>query len=436
MAVFTGTVGNDIFFGTNDDDVFTAGGGGNDQFIGQDGNDRYVIDRAAGELFFGGTVSINDSGSELNVDTVDITDFVLAAGTSSLGYSAEDGGDTLRIASGFNELFLRNQLRDDSAVIETITYAGKNLQVGLLDSVAEFEAAINDLVAATDRAPFQLVEAAFALNEDSPADAINLGGVVFDQDQDPITFTLKSKPNFGEAILDGSELRFDPGADNAGETTLLLEARSGGAKPLKFTVPISVTAVNDAPVAGDDVATLPAADGFVVIDVLRNDRDVDGDAITVTSVFGRNNVAIQSDGTLLYTRDETLNSPDSFLYEIKDALGAAATGSVTVTVVSVDAPAANDDQFVLTEAKLLKGSRLDVLKNDNSPLGKKGIDRESLTMVDGPDEGALTESKGKLVYRADSSFDGQDVFTYTVADTAGRVSDVATVLISGPDLTI
>lgn len=382
-------------------------------------------------------MSINDAGDELNVDTVDITDFVLAAGEEQLFSSAEDGGATLRIASGLaSELFLRNQLGENSSNIEKLTYAGNNLFIAQLETFDELQSAINDLVANTDRAPFLLQETTIALNEDDAPVSINLGGVVVDQDEDPITFNLKSKPNFGEATLSGSTLTFDRGADEFGETTVLLEARSGDAKPTKFTIPIEVTAANDGPVAVDDVATLRADQNSIVIDELKNDFDVEGDAITIDAVPEKGNVTIQADGTLLYTRDENILSPDQFFYTIEDEPGLKGAGLVTVTVVSVGAPVANDDQVNATAAKLLEGLRLDVLKNDTIELGRKGIDRDSLAIVDGPDEGTLTTSKGRLTYRADGDFDGQDSFTYTVADIAGRVSDVATVVINGPDLTI
>ena len=46
---------------------------------------------------------------------------------------------------------------------------------------------------------------------------------------------------------------------------------------------VTVTCVDDAPVAVDDTATVVEDDAATAIDVLANDTDVDGDAFTIAS---------------------------------------------------------------------------------------------------------------------------------------------------------
>lgn len=53
------------------------------------------------------------------------------------------------------------------------------------------------------------------------------------------------------------------------------------------TVTLTVTAVNDAPVAGADTAST-AEDTPVVIDVLANDSDVEGGSLSVTGASAAN----------------------------------------------------------------------------------------------------------------------------------------------------
>ena len=95
---------------------------------------------------------------------------------------------------------------------------------------------------------------------------------------------------------------------------------------------ITVTNVNEPPVAVDDSDTTPV-DTPVTIDVLSNDSDVDGDTLTVDSVtHGTNGSVINNGGNVTYTPDLGFNGTDSFTYTISDGNGGTDTATVTVTV--------------------------------------------------------------------------------------------------------
>lgn len=119
------------------------------------------------------------------------------------------------------------------------------------------------------------------------------------------------------------------------------------------TATVTVTGVNDAPVAIDDAADV-AENGATVVNVLMNDADVDnGDTLTLSGFF-------QSDGTPLADLQFQSNGEVTVIpgagffalgddetaavvltYEISDALGATATGTLELTVLGVnDAPVA------------------------------------------------------------------------------------------------
>jgi large repetitive protein len=68
-------------------------------------------------------------------------------------------------------------------------------------------------------------------------------------------------------------------------------------------VTVTVTAVNDFPVAADDADSI-AEDGSSTVDVLANDSDVDGDLLFVLSVTqpAHGTVIDNGDGTITYTR--------------------------------------------------------------------------------------------------------------------------------------
>ncbi|WP_271035764.1 Ig-like domain-containing protein, partial [Mycolicibacterium hassiacum] len=102
----------------------------------------------------------------------------------------------------------------------------------------------------------------------------------------------------------------------------------------------------------DDLAEV-GEDGSVAIDVLGNDTDPDAaDTLTVQSFTQPTNggsVTLNPDGTFTYTPGANAGPlgvgeslTDTFTYTVTDSHGAAATGTVAVTVTGInDAPTAN-----------------------------------------------------------------------------------------------
>jgi hypothetical protein len=97
---------------------------------------------------------------------------------------------------------------------------------------------------------------------------------------------------------------------------------------------------NTPPTAGADAlstnAGTPAA--FTADALLANDADVDGDALTITSVAatstGGGTVASTAEGAWLYTPAAGFSGPDTFTYTIDDGRGGVVNGTVTVSVAS------------------------------------------------------------------------------------------------------
>ncbi|TEU16204.1 MAG: tandem-95 repeat protein [Dehalococcoidia bacterium] len=105
------------------------------------------------------------------------------------------------------------------------------------------------------------------------------------------------------------------------------------------TVTITVNGVNDPPVAVNDSA-ITDEDTPVIIDVLDNDSDVDGDTLTVDSVTqGANGSVINNGGNVTYTPALNFTGIDSFTYTISDGNGGTDTATVTVNVTVTETPA-------------------------------------------------------------------------------------------------
>lgn len=87
-----------------------------------------------------------------------------------------------------------------------------------------------------------------------------------------------------------------------------------------------------APVAVDDVASVTQGKS-VVIDLLANDMDPDGDAIHVDGIFSQHgHVVDNGDGTATYFADPNFAGDDVFYYFLQDSNGDIAKAQVTVTV--------------------------------------------------------------------------------------------------------
>src|SRR5690606_6511241 len=129
---------------------------------------------------------------------------------------------------------------------------------------------------------------------------------------------------------------------------------------------------NDVPIVVSDMAST-LEDNSVIIDVLSNDSDIDGDVLEVTSASAdHGTISINPDGNLSYTPEANFNGTDTITYEVSDGQGGTATASVSVTVnpendapvVIVDTEIAQEDNSVI----------IDVLSNDSD------IDGDSLTV--------------------------------------------------------
>jgi VCBS repeat-containing protein len=194
------------------------------------------------------------------------------------------------------------------------------------------------------------------------------------------------------------------------------------------TVRITVTCVNDAPVANDDEASV-LEDSSVTIPVLGNDYDVDGDPLSVSIVSGPANgrATVNPDGTITYTPNPDFCGTDSFTYKACDPSGACDTATVTIHVTCVnDAPVAQDDTYTTDEDTPLVVAKPGVLGNDYD------VDGDSLTavLVSGPAHGTLTlNSDGSFTYTPAENFCGEDSFTYKAYD-GELYSNVATVRIT------
>src|SRR6058998_1259129 len=234
-----------------------------------------------------------------------------------------------------------------------------------------------------------------------------------DVDADTLSAVLVSNPTHGTLTLnsDGS-LVYMPALNFNGIDSFTYKANDGQAQSGVATVTITVTPVNDAPVAADDDSyTTPEDTQLTVIapGVLANDTDVDGDILTAALVSGpaHGTLTLNADGSLVYMPALNFNGTDSFTYKASDGQAQSGVATVTITVTPVnDAPvAANDDTYTTPEDTQLTVSAPGVLANDTDADG----DTLTAVLVSGPSHGTLTlNADGSLVYMPALNFNGTD----------------------------
>jgi hypothetical protein len=174
--------------------------------------------------------------------------------------------------------------------------------------------------------------------EDTPVEISLMGS---DPDSDPLTYSTIAGPSHGS--LNGTEpnLTYTPSPNFYGSDSFTFKVNDGTADSALATVSITVSPVNDPPVANDDTAATREDTPAVTIDVLANDTDIDNDTLTVTAVSQGTNgsVTINPDSTMSYSPHANFHGSDVFTYTISDDKGLTDTANVNVTVKAVnDAP--------------------------------------------------------------------------------------------------
>ncbi|WP_125779397.1 Ig-like domain-containing protein [Pseudoalteromonas rubra] len=153
-----------------------------------------------------------------------------------------------------------------------------------------------------------------------------------DADGDTLTITGASA-DFGEVEILDNQLRYTPPVDYVGTATITYSIADGQGGTSSATVTVELV-VNAAPVTLLDTASTNDQ-ASVILDVLANDMDPDGDALTLISATATHgNAVVNLDGTLSYEPKLGFNGEDTVTYQVKDAKGATSTGIAKINVTA------------------------------------------------------------------------------------------------------
>ncbi|HET6938604.1 MAG TPA: Ig-like domain-containing protein, partial [Nocardioides sp.] len=487
-----GTAGDDVLRGTKHDDVI-CGLGGDDKILGLGGDD--VIQGGGGDDLLVGGPGTDVLGGGRGDDTLDgldnatavdrlrcgrgddtakadppdiprpkcehveqdhqPTDITLAPGTvtenlpsgtvvGTLAAADHDTGDahtfTLVAGTGSTDnarFSIAGSSLKTAATLDHETTPTLSVRVRVTDGGGlGFEKALTVTVADADDPPVA-VDDTKTVTEDDPATAIDVLANDTDADAGPRSVQSVTQPARGTVAITGGGigLTYKPNANycNGGVSTDDFTYSLNGGDTA--TVKVTVTCVDDPPHAVDDAKTVAEDDPATTVDVLANDTDVDGGAISVTSVTQpAHGIVVITGGGSGLTYQPNANScndgtpTDDFTYTLAPG-GDVATVAVTVTCTD-DPPVATDDFASMGEDA--PATAIDVLAND-SDGGDGGP--KVINTVTQPANGAvtITGSGLGLTYKPDANYCNNpppaspDTFTYTLNGGSSATVSVAVV---------
>ena len=249
-----------------------------------------------------------------------------------------------------------------------------------------------------------------------------------DPDSDPLTVNTVVTSGTGTVSTNGTSVFYTPASDFNGTETLtyiVTDSVDGTDGSDIGSVTVTVTEVNDAPVAGADTGTITEDDGATAFTVLANDTDTESGTLTVsgpTIASGDTSGTVTTNGTTVtYTPSANFNGTTVINYTItddgttngsNDFLTDTATLTVTVTEVN-EAPVAGADTGTITEDD--GATAFTVLGNDSD------IDGDSLTVsnptiASGDTSGTVTTNGTTVTYTPSANFNGTTVINYTITD--------------------
>jgi Ca2+-binding RTX toxin-like protein len=374
---------DDVYF-AEEDTLITGSVLDNDS---DENGDTLTVDPQVIETSGGGTVTLNADGTFTYVGAENFH------GTESFSYIVRDGNG----GSAMGNVTLNISPVNDAPVAVNDSFSGNEdeaISGSLLDNDSDVDGD--------------------ALTADAETiTTANGGSVTINADG---TFSYTGAANFN-------------GTDNFSYTV-----RDGNGGSAIGSVTLNVGAVNDAPVAEDDLFS-GNEDAVITGSVLANDTDADGDALTVdaqtiTTANG-GTVTLNADGTFSYFGASNFHGADSFSYTARDGNGGSAIGTVLLSVAAVnDAPVARDDAF----NGLMNTDILGHVLGDNGDGADSDQDGDALsvlpsTLTTAQGGTVILNADGSFTYNPAEDFIGDDSFDYTLADGNGGY-DIGTVTLT------
>ncbi|MFO0869361.1 MAG: Ig-like domain-containing protein [Pirellulales bacterium] len=415
---------------------------------------------------FGNQIAIDDidAGSNaVRVQLAAINGVLTLSGVAGLNFTAGDGTDdgTMTFTGSMSAINTAlNGLRfipttdfsgSGSVSITTNDQGNTGFPVTSLqdsDTVAITITSVNDaprtapLPRATSEDTALTVSVATLVQNDVPGPANESGQTLTFSGVDP------ASANGGTVVVSGGNVIYTPPLNFPFASTVPLTdtftyivtdngTTNGVAEPKssRGTVTVTISPVNDAPVAVNDSYTMDedtTLSRAAFNGVRANDTDAENSTLTVTRVAGPNasgstnggTLSLAADGSFTYSPPANYFGTVTFTYRVNDGTLNSGIATVTITVNNVnEPPVAVNDTATTTQGTPVN---ISVLGNDTDSDGT--LDLTGIVIVTNPSHGtAVANANGTVTYTPSGTYQGPDSFQYTARDNAGGVSNAATV---------
>jgi streptogramin lyase len=239
-----------------------------------------------------------------------------------------------------------------------------------------------------------------------------------DPDNDKLTYYISEEPENGTLSGDLPTLTYTPKADFSGTDSFTFFVSDGVANSEVVTVNITISSVNDPPIANSDKIKV---DEDSSIQITLKGSDPEGEPITFEIVSNPSNGKLTGIiPNLTYTPTANYSGTDSFTFKVNDGSSDSPQAKIDITVNPInDKPTVQPFSFTTKEDT-----------NYQFTLKGEDLDNDTLTFnYSKPPHGFIFGTSPNFVYKPDANYFGSDSFTYTAEDGTVK-SDPAIVTVT------
>lgn len=401
----------------------------------------------SGQNFTGFTVTVtnvNDTGNEvLNADGINITLDNGQSGTTatnSLNYNVSKSGSTATVTFSGGTVSAANI----NTLINGITYENNSgtatvtSRVVSITSISDNGGTSNGGVdtksltgitstIAINNAPVITEGNSIARTIDEDM-SLSLTLNATDANNDTLTWSITSQGSKGTASASGTgiskSISYAPNSNQNGNDSFTVQVSDGNGGTATIVVNVTITPVNDAPVANNQSVNVDERSSVVVT---LTGSDVDSSSLTFTLSGNPSNGTLTefnaSARTVRYTPNVPFTGSDSFIFSVSDG-SLSSSAAVTINVIDI-----NDPPTAIS-------SSVTAFRDEKNTIILKGTDPESDNLImqisSGPANGTLSSinvNNNSVVYTPNPGYTGSDTFTFTARDSQ-FTSSAATVTIT------
>ncbi|KPZ52489.1 Ig-like domain-containing protein [Pseudoalteromonas sp. P1-25] len=382
-----------------------------------------ISDNSAGEASATLEITISpvNDAPIVNADSVTITEDASATLIDVLSNDTDIDGDTLTLSTVSSDSgsvsIVNSQIQyipdENDNGTATVNYT-------ITDGSQSASGILTITITPVNDAPVANADTATILEDAAPT-SINVVGNDTDVDNDPLAISTASTST-GAVSVSGSNLLYTPEANFNGQTVVSYTL-TDGTTTAEGVLTITVTAVNDAPIANPDSATILEDAAATSINVLSNDTDIENDTLSISALTTTSGAVTSAGSDVIYTPEANFNGQATVNYTLSDGTDTA-NGVLTITVTPVnDAPVANPDTATILEDAVT--TNIDVLNNDTD------VENDSLSISSASaSTGSVTVAGSNLAFTPEADFNGQAVINYSLSDGTDTASGVLTITVT------